>query len=257
MIKLAASDLDGTLLLNKAQSLTKRQIDVIEKVLDKGIFFAAASGRQCKSLEMLFGKLADRMILIAENGALVKYKGEVLSKNVMDRKLAFDITRDIYGQKNCEFLISGIKYAYIHPKSQEYLDRMTKVVKYDCRVIESLDEIDEEILKVAVCDLSGIVNSQRHFEEKWADKSKVTVSGDLYIDFTANDVNKGAAMRQIQEILGLSPDECAAFGDNFNDIELLDSVCESYVMDLASPEVKAHGKYTAVNVEDELERIFL
>ncbi len=257
MIKLAASDLDGTLLLNKAQSLTERQINIIGRILDKGVIFAAASGRQCKSLEMLFGGLTDRMVLIAENGALVKYRGEVLSKNPMDKALAMDIIKDIYVQPDCEVLISGVNKAYIRPKSEVYLNRMTKVVKYDCQVIDDFDEIEGDILKVAVCNLTGIANSQKHFEDRWADKAKVTVSDSIYMDFTAPLVNKGVAMAQIQEKLGILPEECMAFGDNFNDIELLDNVGESYVMATAKPGVMAHGKYIISNVEDTLEKFFL
>lgn len=253
MIKLIASDLDGTLLLNKAQSLTDRQIDIIDRVLDKGIIFAAASGRQCRSLEMLFGKLSERMLLIAENGALVKYKGAIIAKNVMDKCLALDIINDAYNRKNCEVLISGQTKAYIRPKTQEYLDRMTKVVKYDCEIIDDFSAIDEDILKVAVCDLSGAQNSAEYFHKKYDAVAKVTVSGALYIDFTELAVNKGTAMAQIQESLMITPEECMAFGDNFNDVELLDSVSESYVMDSADNEVKKHGKYVVNNVEDTLE----
>lgn len=45
MIKLIASDLDGTLLQNGAQKLTPRAIDLVRKLTEKGIYFVAASGR--------------------------------------------------------------------------------------------------------------------------------------------------------------------------------------------------------------------
>ncbi|MGN0480918.1 MAG: HAD family hydrolase [Lachnospiraceae bacterium] len=257
MIKLIASDLDGTLLLNSAQSLTQRQIDIIGKILDKGIIFAAASGRQCRSLEMLFGSLADRMVLIAENGALVKYQGKILDKSVMDKKVAMDIINDVYNRPGCEVLISGQTKSYIRPKSEDYYNRMTKVVKYDCEIVDDFRQITEDIIKVAVCDYNGSANSKDYFHSKWDVKAKVTVSGPLYIDFTHLSVNKGNAMGRIQQRLGIAPDECMAFGDNFNDIELLDSVVESYVMDSAADQVKNHGKYIVNNVEDTLENIFL
>lgn len=46
MIKLIASDLDGTLLQNGAQALTPRAIDLISRLCDAGIHFVSASGRQ-------------------------------------------------------------------------------------------------------------------------------------------------------------------------------------------------------------------
>ncbi len=45
MIKLIASDLDGTLLQNGAQALTPRTVPLILRLAECGIIFAAASGR--------------------------------------------------------------------------------------------------------------------------------------------------------------------------------------------------------------------
>ena len=46
MIKLVASDLDGTLLLNGAQSLPEELFPLIKELKELGILFVAASGRQ-------------------------------------------------------------------------------------------------------------------------------------------------------------------------------------------------------------------
>ena len=51
-------------------------------------------------------------------------------------------------------------------------------------------------------------------------------------------------MRQLQEYFGLSRDECMAFGDNYNDIDMLNSVTYSYVMETAADDIKKHGKYS-------------
>ena len=47
-----------------------------------------------------------------------------------------------------------------------------------------------------------------------------------------------------------------AFGDNYNDIGMLDMVDNSYVMEKACDDVKKHGKYIASSVEGELRKIF-
>ena len=46
MIKLVASDLDGTLLLNGVQKLPEEIFPLIKRMKEMGIVFAAASGRQ-------------------------------------------------------------------------------------------------------------------------------------------------------------------------------------------------------------------
>ena len=54
MIKLIASDLDGTLLLNHAQSLNPGTAELIHELTKQGRIFAAASGRQYPNLYRLF-----------------------------------------------------------------------------------------------------------------------------------------------------------------------------------------------------------
>ena len=59
MIKLIASDLDGTLLQNGAQELNPEIYDLILALKERGIHFAAASGRQYASERNLFKPIAD------------------------------------------------------------------------------------------------------------------------------------------------------------------------------------------------------
>lgn len=256
MIKFIASDLDGTILRNGAQSVDASTIEVIKRLLDAGLYFAPASGRQIVSLKRLFEPVSDRLVYISENGALSEYKGEVIAKTPMDRKLAMQIIEDVYEQPDCEVLISGQHTAYIKPKTEEYLYRMTKVVNYKTTLVEKFSDIDEDILKIAVCDLSGIKNSKEHFFNKWEGQASITVSGELYLDFMESSVTKGKAMRQIQDYFGFSADECMAFGDNYNDIDMLDAVTYSYVMETSADDIKKHGKYITDWVEKSLRERF-
>lgn len=255
MIKFIASDLDGTILLNGAQSVDKSLIDVIDSLVSRGIIFAPASGRQVESLKMLFEPISDRLMYIAENGALVKYKGETIVKTAMDYNLAMDIIDDVVKIPSCEILASGEEYAYICPKTEEYLNRMTKVVKYKTKIVKDFREIDEDILKVAVCDLKGIDNSREYLINTWGDRAAATVSGSLYLDYMAKNVNKGDAVRRILDILSIKPEECMAFGDNYNDVEMLQSVYYSYVLEGAVDDVKRCGRFVTDSVEKTLRNI--
>ena len=148
MIKLIASDLDGTILLNGAQSVDASLIKTIDRIVDMGYIFAPASGRQINSLRTLFSPIADKLMYIGENGALVKYKGNTIVKNAMNKDLALEIIEDVMKQPNCEVLISGEDVAYIKPKTKEYYDRMTKIVKYKGKIVDDFSQIQEDILKI-------------------------------------------------------------------------------------------------------------
>lgn len=256
MVKFIACDLDGTLLLNGAQSVDESAIQYIDRLVESGVIFAPASGRQITSLKRLFEPISNKLAYIAENGALVEYRGETIGKTPMDRKLALEIIEDVIAQPNCEVLVSGEHTAYIKPKSEEYHYRMTKIVNYHTTLVDKFTDIDEDILKIAVCDMSGIKNSKDHFINKWSDRASVLVSGELYLDFMDSAVNKGRGIEQIQKYFGLKPEECMAFGDNYNDIAMLDKVYYSYVMEKAASDVKKHGRFITGWVEGTLREQF-
>ena len=73
MIKLVASDLDGTLLMKGAQSLPEDIFPLIRQLKDLGILFIAASGRQYANMKDLFAPVADDMAFLSENGGLAVY----------------------------------------------------------------------------------------------------------------------------------------------------------------------------------------
>ena len=64
MIRYVASDLDGTLLKNDAQSLNPEIFDLIRKLKEKGIRFIAASGRTYENVYRLFGPVQEEISYI-------------------------------------------------------------------------------------------------------------------------------------------------------------------------------------------------
>ena len=79
MIKLIASDLDGTLLLHGAQMLRTETCGLIHRLYkEKGIYFVSASGRQYDNQQRLFAPVADEIAYICENGCLSFFEGDML-----------------------------------------------------------------------------------------------------------------------------------------------------------------------------------
>ena len=71
MIRLVASDIDGTLLRNGAKTIDPVLFDQIRRLRERGIRFCPASGRQYSSLRRLFAPVADELSYLCENGAVV------------------------------------------------------------------------------------------------------------------------------------------------------------------------------------------
>ncbi len=78
----------------------------------------------------------------------------------------------------------------------------------------------------------------------------VALAGERWIDITIPGASKGAALERIQNTLGISPEETAAFGDNGNDISMLKRAAESYAVANARDEVKAVAKHVLTDTSD-------
>ena len=70
------------------------------------------------------------------------------------------------------------------------------------------------------------------------------------MDMMNPQVNKGWALQQMQQYLGVTKEETMAFGDYYNDIQLLEQAGESYVMANAQKEMFAYGKHIAPSNEE-------
>ena len=92
-------------------------------------------------------------------------------------------------------------------------------------------------------------------KDKFGNRIKIVTSGNFWMDFIAPDSNKGNALRFYMEKFGVTPDECVAFGDQYNDIEMLDEVTHSVAMDTCAAGVEKHAKYTTSNVTESLRKI--
>ena len=63
MIRLVVSDIDGTLLEDGGHELNPELFEVILKLREKGMQFAAASGRQWASIEQVFDPIKERFFI--------------------------------------------------------------------------------------------------------------------------------------------------------------------------------------------------
>ena len=79
MIKLIASDLDGTLLHNGAQELSPYTIDLVHRITEKGIHFVAASGRQYDNTRQLVLTLNESQKTLWESN----WSSSIMNTNVV------------------------------------------------------------------------------------------------------------------------------------------------------------------------------
>ena len=244
MIKLIASDMDGTL-LDENGRIPEEFFSIYETLRSKDIVFAAASGRQYHTLVRDLDSIKENVIFIAENGSFVVHDSKELYSCYVDRAAVQEIIRVVREIDGAEIVLCGKKAAYIETDNLKFAREVHKFYA-ECRDVENLLEVDDDILKVAICDFKGPANnSHKVLYPLYKDKLGVVISGELWLDLLNKDVNKGKALEYIQNKLNISSKETMAFGDYFNDVEMLKNAYHSYAMHNAPEGVKKHAKHIA------------
>lgn len=244
MIKLIATDMDGTLLDNEGK-LPDNFIDILEKLSDKGIKFVVASGRPYTNLKEVFRNKSEKLDYICDNGAFVVEKSKVPTINIIEKNLVIDIIKLATEIPSVVILLCGTKGMYYTKCSEEYMYEINKYY-IDKIEVEDLNIVDDDIFKISICDLRGAQdNTYPVLNERFGDNLNVVVSGKVWIDITNKDVNKGIALEKIQRDLNISYDETMVFGDFYNDIEMLQKAYYSFVMENANDDMKQYGNFVA------------
>lgn len=247
MIKLIASDLDGTLLQGSAE-ISQEMLELIPRLKANGILFAVASGRQYYSLKNLFSPVWEDMLFICENGALIMQGGEEIFADLIPREWGLALIEQILSHEDCEVLLSGKRQCYIAPRDPAYQHHITDFVKNKTTIVQHFSSVQENFIKISLYRKEGITPELlAEFTQRWDDQLTVAAADNNWIDFTLS--NKGTSLKKIGGILEIRPDEMMAFGDNFNDREMLAYVGVAYAMETAHPDLKKLAGATCSRVE--------
>ena len=248
-VRLVASDMDGTL-LNTKHELSPEFFPIFNRMRQKGILFSSASGRQYQNLYNCFPGIQDEIIFIAENGSYVMHQGKELHLQQMDRDLTRDLLKRTKKLPNVLTILCGKKSAYIDNDNPAFVERLS--MYYDeYAIVDNLVHVDDdEFLKIAICDLSGVEqNTYPHFSEYHNDL-QIKVSGNVWLDLSHKLAHKGTALDIVQRKFGISREHTMVFGDYLNDVEMMGEAHFSFAMENAHPEVKKAARFMTQSNDD-------
>lgn len=257
MIKLVASDIDGTLLPEGNKELNPEIYDIILELKKRNIHFVAASGRQLESQQLLFAPVANDIFYISENGAICQLYGKRFVISKFDHDFAMRIIDELENRPECKVTISTPTTQYIKRGDTDFYQYLTTHLNYHITEIDSLKEIKEPIVKIAFLDTVNQEESFQHFHQLFGKEIRIVNAGNLWIDFILFESNKRTGLKFILEQLNLTPEEAICFGDQQNDIEMLEYIESSYAMAHARPDVKKHATHITESVEKTLKELFI
>lgn len=154
MIRLVASDLDGTLLTREG-TLPEGTFEMIEGLREKGILFCAASGRQYANMKRLFYPVWKEMAFVCENGCLVRRGGETLHAVLYEKEMAKGIIRDIL-DAGMQVLLSTPECTFVCPGDKWYTDDIIYRLRNTSAVVDDPFLYADEYIKISGFRAEGV-----------------------------------------------------------------------------------------------------
>lgn len=142
-------------------------------------------------------------------------------------------------------VLCGLNSAYCEHGNvdQDFFD-LTKIYYHHLQWTYDFKEIRDQILKFApTVPEEKTEHYYNMFRERLSDKIEPTTSGHGSINLILPGCHKASGLKRLVECWGISPEQCAAFGDGGNDIEMLNYCGYSYAMDNASENVKREARF--------------
>ncbi|MCI9079589.1 MAG: HAD family hydrolase [Lachnospiraceae bacterium] len=248
LIKLIATDLDGTL-LNSKKELPAGFMEWVSG--HKEIKMVIASGRQYYNICKLFPGMENTLVFMADNGGLVFENDKVIYINEMKTEDVIYCIEQFHENEKLSIILSGEKSAYMEHTSEE-AERNAHMYYEKLEFTTDLRKCIEKdrIIKIAV--FAEEHNAEKRYNKlgDFHNRLKAVLSGDCWIDIANKTVDKGTAIKILQEKYGIKASECMAFGDYLNDMYMLLQCGESYAMQNAHPSLKEIAKYIALSNDD-------
>ena len=274
MIKLIASDMDGTL-LNHNHKIPKENVELINYAKNQGIEFVVATGRAYYEALPALNEENINCDVISFNGGIVYDKNSniisitpMLPKDLyytIEILKSFDISYQLY-TKNTIYttsietdinayidLIRSNGYEpdveHLRAEAQQKLDvgYITEVENIELY----LNEKENPPIKIIAIsnDISKLENAAKLLSENTS--ISVTSSGANNIEIMHKNATKGEALKEIAKIYGINLENAVAIGDNLNDQAMLDIVGYSVAMKNGNTILKEQAKYVTEKTNSE------
>jgi len=249
--KLIVLDLDGTL-LNSKKKISPGNIAALERARENGALIAFSTARSAGAMREYIAAVQPD-ILISNGGALVERGSEVL----FSRQLSPENVRHII--KRCFELSEGKCEITIETDFGYFWN-----YKPDCdfsryETPENVHHNDFSDFNYPAYKVTAEVEREEDAKKIAAeipDCGTLSFRGEIWRRFAHIEATKRNALERICGELSISPKEILAFGDDCNDLEMLE-YCTGVAMGNAIPEVGAAAEFVTDTNDNDGVAVFI
>ncbi|HEU1211524.1 TPA: HAD family hydrolase [Streptococcus pneumoniae] len=220
MIKVIATDMDGTLLDARGQLDLPRLEKILDQLDQRGIRFVIATGNEIHRMRQLLSPLVDRVVLVVANGARIFENNELIQAQTGDFVKEGTIFTDLESFMTPEMI-------------EKFYQRM-----------QFVDELTSDLFG-GVLKMSMVVGEERlssvleEINALFDGRVRAVSSGYGCIDILQAGIHKAWGLEELLKRWDLKSQEIMAFGDSENDVEMLEMAGIAYAMENADEKAKA------------------
>lgn len=255
------TDIDGTL-LNSDRELSPKTVSVLRKV-SKHMPVILASSRMPGAMTHLQNQIGinDHPLICYNGGYAVQYVNGSPSTVFDSIMIPVETTREILKLADGTSVHVSLYQAHdwYAPALDYWTEREQRITKVNAFISDGhsvLDEWQRENSGAHKIMCMGpeqeIHTMQQQLENGFADKIHIYRSRPTYLELAPREVSKASALQIIlKRVYDLDIRDVLAFGDNYNDIDLLKSAGLGIAVNNAREEVKAIAREITLNsIED-------
>ncbi len=246
------SDIDGTL-LNSEHQITPRTKRAIERLEASGTPFVVVTARgitgtypvleqngiSCSVITYSGGVILDEQRRVVDHHGLSKAQAQKIVE-FCDAE-GFDMVWNAYSFEDW----------VVPDKSDARVKKEESIVMAEARegTIGSIER--DEVQKIlCICNPEKTREIERRLKERFPELSIALSAADL-IEVMQAGTTKARAVRRLCDLWDVDPADAIAFGDNYNDVPMLEAVGQGYLMANAPAELLDRlPLHTASNDED-------
>ncbi len=232
-IKIVASDLDGTLLAPNHQ-LSEFSKLTLKKLHEKGFTFVFATGRHHVDVAGIREVVGIPAYMITANGARVHDQhDELLYCGNVKESLVQPVV-DILKQDDNLFVHMYQNEDWLLSREDDYFKKFHSDSGFSYKLFDVDNAPVTGIAKIFIThpqhDHEHLVEFEQQLRDKFGDQLNISFSTPWCLEVMDASVSKGAALQAVAEKLGHTLDNCIAFGDGMNDVEMLSMAGKGLVM---------------------------
>lgn len=259
--RIVFSDIDGTL-LNKERQLSPSTIQAIKKLKNK-IPFVLISARMPAAMRHLQQQLEiEELPIISYNGALILVNNQVKSSTEIPVEIIEELAKwnrdhnthlSLYN--NDEWYVPAMDY---WAQREHNNTKVAPLIKSNMEVVRSWKTQGKGAHKImAMGEVQNIENTINFLETNFGSQLHMYRSKDTYLEIAPKTISKFTAVEfLLKNHFHLSEKEAIAFGDNYNDVEMLKNIGYGVAVGNARPEaLDAANLVCESSIEDGVAKI--